>query len=65
MRIPQSANPGILVMVINAADMEDVSLSDQYLDGSDGMNAGLIRWSAPAADGTATMGYAITIDNSC
>jgi hypothetical protein len=65
LRFPQSASAGVIVMVINNADMEDVNVLDGYVDGADGINAGLIRWGTPATDGTVALGYTITIDNSC
>ena len=55
---------GTLAIVFPNTDVEDASLLDQVFDNADGLAAGVITWTAPAA-GLTTMSYLITIDGTC
>lgn len=76
-RTPNSAANGTLAIQIVNADYEDVEILDMLVDtsapgvGLFAYNAGLIRWGLTGTDGTVnangttTLSYTFTIDNSC
>jgi hypothetical protein len=63
-RNPPTGGAGTLAIVFPNVDVEDVLVLDSIVDGSDGLAAGLIRWTAPSG-GLTTLSYTITIDNNC
>lgn len=55
---------GTLAIVFPNVDIADVLLLDGMVDDADGLNAGLIQWTAPAG-GLTTFSYTMTIDGNC
>jgi prepilin-type N-terminal cleavage/methylation domain-containing protein len=63
-RIPNSAAPGIIRIVIPNVSLTDATAFDQTVDGGNGAAGGTIAWTAPVS-GEVTLYYQIPIDNRC
>jgi hypothetical protein len=54
-----------LAIVFPNIDFPDVDALDQYMDAGNGSAAGLVQWTAPAANGTTTMSYVMPVGTKC
>jgi type II secretory pathway pseudopilin PulG len=63
-RVPKSARPGNIQIVIKNVKFADASLFDDTIDAGDGNSVGTVQWSAPVA-GLVTLFYQLPINDQC